>query len=362
MKVFSRPGRPSRARAAARLGAVLGAVALACPATAQPAAPWDAPPKPTAANPSGGAFAKASAAPTRPAALGGAPAGGTVDRTGVIEVYKHLAGPALWKVQKGDAQVFILGAATPLPHMLAWDTLRLENALNGADALYLQPQPSLSRLDLVKLALNRGPLQLPGGQTLQTMLPPKEKARYLHVVALIHAKPQTYDRWKPAIAGLLLIGDWRKAAGLSEAKPGSTVMHMAQDAHVPVQTVGDFHLDPYIAASLSPADNIACFDAAMDDVDQEAGHVPAMAAAWARGDLKTVGETYKVSLLNRCLERIPSLQNVLDRGTEAGVHTIQTALVKPGKSVAVIDLNFLLRPNGVLDRLRAAGATVSVPE
>ena len=362
MKVFRPPGRPTGLRTFARLGVILGAAALAWPAGAQPAAPWEAPPKPPAATHADAASTGTSATPTRSAALGGAPAGGTVDRTGVIEVYKHLAGPALWKVQKGDAQVFILGAATPLPHMLEWDTLRLENALNGADALYLQPQPSLSRLDLVKLALNRAPLQLPGGQTLQAVLPPREKARYLRLVAQIHAKPQTYDRWKPAIAGLLLIGDWRKAAGLSEAKPGSTVMHLAQDAHVPVQTVGDFHLDPYIAATLSPADNIACFDAAMDDVDQESGHVPAMAAAWARGDLKTVGETYKVSLLNRCLEHIPSVQNVLDRGTEAGVHTIQTALVKPGKSVAVIDLNFLLRPDGVLDRLKAAGATVSIPE
>ena len=281
---------------------------------------------------------------------------------GEIEVVKHLPGPALWKVTKGDAQVFILGAATPLPHMLQWDTLRLEHALDGADTLYLQPQPALSRLDLLKLAVNRGPLELPGRQTLQTTLPPKEKARYLHLVALIHAKPQTYDRWKPAVAGLLLIGDWRKAAGLSEAKPGSTVMHMAEDAHVPVRTVGDVHLDPYIAATLSPADNIACFDAAMDDVDHEASQARSMAAAWAKGDLKTVGETYKASLLNSCLMRIPSLEKLLDRGTDLGVQTVQAALIKPGKSVAVVDLNFLLRPNGVLDRLKALGATITVPD
>ena len=279
-------------------------------------------------------------------------------------MFKHLGGPALWKAVKGDSEVFILGAATPIPHLQQWDTTRLENALDGADALYLEPRPSFSPLELMRLAVDKGALQLPRGQTLQAMLPPAEKTRYLKLVALIHAKPETYDHWKPAVAGLFLISDWRKAAGLSEAKPGSTVMHLAEDAHVPVSYVGDFKLDPYVAtaAKLSGADNLACFDAAMDDVDHEASKARAMAAAWAQGDLKTVGETYKVSLLSGCLERIASTQGLLDQGTAAGVRPIELALLKPGKSVAVIDLNFLLRPQGVLDRLRAQGVTVSVPD
>ncbi len=283
---------------------------------------------------------------------------------GEVVVTKHLPGPALWKVTKGGAEVFILGAAMPLPHLLQWDTLRLENALNGADALYLEPRPSLSPMELMRLAVNRAPLELVGGQTLETALPPREKARFLHLVALIHGKAQTYDRLKPAVAGLFLISDWRKAAGLSEGKPGTTVMHLAEDAHVPVRSVGDFRLDPFVdtAAKLSMADNIACFDAAMDDVDQEASHARTMAAAWAKGDLKTVGETYKASLLTGCLMRIPSTQKLLDHGTDEGVKTVQAALIKPGKSVAVVDLNFLLRPNGVLDRLRAQGATITVPD
>ena len=183
-------------------------------------------------------------------------------------------------------------------------------------------------------------------------------------MALLHAKPETYDRWKPAVAGLFLIADWRKAAGLSEGKPATTVAHLADDAHVPVQYVGDFKLDPYVAtaARLSMADNIACFDAALDDVDRESAHVRAMSAAWAQGDLKTVGETYRVSLLAGCLQRIPSVQALLDRGTQDAVHTIRLALLKPGKSVAVVDLNFLLRQGGVLDQLRAQGVTVSVPD
>ena len=321
--------------------ALTGAALLAPHQSRAQAPPWSAPP-PTAA-PIGASAADVSVSP--------------------VEVVKRLQGPALWKVTKGSSQVFILGAATPLPHMLQWDTVRLENALNGASALYLEPRPSLSPIELMKLAVDRGALQLPRGQTLETALPPLEKARFLRLMTTIHGKAETYDRWKPAIAGLFLVSDYRKAAGLSDGKPGTTVMHLAEDAHVPVRYVGDFRLDPYVAtaAKLSMADNVACFDAALSDIDQESAHAQTMAAAWAKADLKTVGQTYKASLLTGCLERIPSMEGLIERGTQQGVETIETALVSPGKAVAVIDLNFLLRPDGVLDRLRKQGATITVP-
>ena len=131
-----------------------------------------------------------------------------------------------------------------------------------------------------------------------------------------------------------------------------------------VEFLGELKLDNYVdaAAHLTPQQNLACFDAALDDMDREAAHTPAVSKAWAVGDLKTVGENYKASLLDGCLSRIPTLAALLDRGTADAVLTIQTALLKPGKSVAVIDLNFLLRPNGVLDRLKAQGAQVTVPD
>ncbi len=281
-----------------------------------------------------------------------------------LDVIKRLPGPALWKVTKGDSQVIILGGLTPLPHMLEWDSQRIQRALDGANALYLQPRPRLGILGSIGLAFNKGALELPHGQSLEQVLTPPERARFLALMAAVHKKPKDYAHWKPAVAGLLLIADWRKAAGLSEGKPGTTVMHLAKDERVPVRYVGDFDLGPYIKTvrTLSPAANQACFDAAMDDIDRESAHARDTASAWAKGDLKGVGQAYRVSVLDRCLLQVPSVQGLLERGTDEGVKTIQTALSKPGKSVAVVDLNFLMRANGILDRLKAQGAVISVPD
>jgi uncharacterized protein YbaP (TraB family) len=278
-------------------------------------------------------------------------------------VTKRLPGPALWLVKRGDSEVIILGGLKPLPHMLAWDTSRVANALAGANALLLEPRPKIGFFDGLTFLMNKGSLQLSHGQTLETALPPVERVRFLNLMKTIHAKPQTYDRWKPAVAGLLLIGDWRRAAGLSDGKPGTTVEKLAQADHVPVRYIGDFQAAPYVKtiAAMSDAANLACFDAAMDDIDQESAYARATANAWANADLKAVGKTYTVSVFERCLMQVPSVQGLVDRGTAQGVNVIEDALNHQGKSVAVIDLNFLLRPNGVLDRLKAKGDEISLP-
>jgi hypothetical protein len=179
----------------------------------------------------------------------------------------------------------------------------------------------------------------------------------------MHGDAAAYEHWKPALAGLILIGDYRRAVGLSDGKPDTTVKKLAQTYHVPVRYVGDFRAAPYAKtiADMSDAASLACFHAALDDIDQEAAHAAATARAWANADLKTIGQTYKISVFQRCLLQDPSIQALVDRSTTQGVSVIEDALRRPGKSVAVIDLNFLLRPDGVLDRLKAKGDAISVP-
>ena len=52
---------------------------------------------------------------------------------------------------------------------------------------------------------------------------------------------------------------------------------------------------------------------------------------------------------------------MLERGTADFTAAIEAELNHPGKAVAVIDLRYLLRANGVLDRLKAQGDTITVP-
>ena len=281
-----------------------------------------------------------------------------------LEVVARAPGPALWRVARGDSEVIILGGVTPLPHSLVWDTRRVERALDGARVLLLPPKPKMGALDFVGLALGgAGQFKLSKQTPLETTLPPRLRERFVAARVAAHKGEARYDGWKPQVAGFLLVSDFREAAGLSSAKPGSTVTKLAEARRVPVRSVGDFKLLPLAksAVKVDQSTALACLDDAVAQVEVEASRAQALAAAWAAGDLRGVRVNYGPPKLERCVEQAPNVAALIERGTAQGVEAILAALNQPGRTVAVIDLNYLLRANGVLDRLKARGAEVSAP-
>lgn len=282
-----------------------------------------------------------------------------------LEVVARPPGPALWRVARGDSEVFILGGVTPLPHSLVWDTARVERALDGAKVLLIPPRPKVGVLDMAGLVLGgMGRFKLPDEAPLEESLPERLRVRFVAARIAAHRDQERYEEWKPQIAGFMLVSDFREAAGLSSAKPASTLTKLARDRRVPVRAIADnYRLTPLAkqAARVEQEVALACLDDAVTQVEAEALNAQALAAAWATGDLRAVRTLYPPPALERCVQQAPGVSALIERGTAEGVEAILAALAQPGKTVAVVDLNYLLRPNGVLDRLKARGAQVSAP-
>ena len=278
-----------------------------------------------------------------------------------LEVVARPPGPAMWKVARGGAEVTILGAVSPLPHSLVWDQRRFQRALVGANAVLLQAPFRPSVLDMVGLLMKAQALR--SSADLETQLPPPVLERFVAARTAAGKDARRYAKWKPAVAGFLVRSDALRAHNLSEAKPTSTVRRMAQAAKVPITNVGGFKLNDIASAfaNLSDAANRACLNDALDQLGDETAHAEAAANAWAAGDLKGVRKDYGAAQLERCLLQLRNYNQVLETTTVAWVKAVDAALAKPGKSAAVIDLRLLLRANGVLDRLKAQGAQISVP-
>ena len=277
-----------------------------------------------------------------------------------LEVVAPPPGPALWKVTKGGSEVVVLGAIKPLPHSLAWDTGRVDRALDGASALLVEPKFTFGVFDLLNYKL--GGMGARQQQPLEETLPAPLRQRFVATRIAARQDAGRYGRLKPYVAAFMLVGDYREAAGLSDAKPDSTVQKLAKAHHVPVRPVSEYRVASAVktAGPISDAGGLSCLQDAIDQVQVESDHAQTAAKAWAAGDLKTVRANYGPAPLERCLEQAPNV-DVIERGTEDSTKGILAALAKPGRTVAVVDLNFLLRPNGVLDRLKAAGAKITIP-
>ncbi len=289
------------------------------------------------------------------------------DASGVVTelapVLVTLPGPALWRVTRGDSDVIIMGFVRPLPHILNWQKARMVHALDGAHALLVPPEPQLGFLDTVGYLFAAGRFQIPRGKTLQQVLPPDDYRTYLNNVATLRGDPQHYARWKPAIAGVAMIGDLRKAAGLSSEKPVSTVRRLAGQMHIPVRTLGRLKAAPLVKVvlDLNDAQSLNCFRREMEQLTFEASEAATVAQAWSQGDVATLRRMRGKSVVAECLEDLPSIQAMTERGTADAVTAMDDALSRPGKTVALVDMRYLDRANGLLDRLKARGATISIP-
>lgn len=272
-------------------------------------------------------------------------------------------GPAMWRVARPGAEVVILGSVTPIPHAQQWDKRRLERALSGADRVLLPPEVTAGPVDIARMFVGQNALKLPRGATLETSLPEPLRSRFVEARIRARQPAKRYERWKPGVAGFLLINDYREAAGLSGAKPVSTIRRMLKGRRVKVEPVGAYRLAPFArsAARMTEASHLACMDAALDQNDAEAAGARAVSLAWAQGDVRAVRAAYQPGLVESCLARLPGAEALVERGVADTVRAVEAALRRPGRTVAVVDLSLLARPDGVLERLRAAEAEVTAP-
>ena len=311
-----------------------------------------------------------SASAQTPAPAGGgapAPSGESEGDSVVVSeliVNAPLLGPALWKAARGDSEVFILGGTTPLPHIQTWDAGRLDRALAQSSVLLVPPSGRIPALEAAGFALRALAVRQPLGRSLEPSLPPALRDRFVAERTSLGLGPKAYAGWKPAAAGFLLLGDFRRKAGLSNEKPASTVVHMADARHVRVKRIVDYHLGALFTSltRLTKDQQYACLTDELDAIDFERSHARAAAEAWAHGDLAGARAGASGPILDRCAGMLSSYGAVLERGTADFTAAIEDSLKRPGKAVAVIDLRYLLRANGVLDRLKASGATITVPK
>ena len=350
------------------MSAALGLLAASSPARAQGAWTIGRPePLPEFQSPLAKPAKAAPAKTATPAASVTAPqptfaAPGQSEALNEVVVIGRPLGPALWRVRKGDSEVVIVGGLSPLPHLLQWNAVRVQAALSGSKALLMAPS-RIGALEGALLAMRSGALRLPGSQPLDARLPPPLRARFDAATAAAGQTPAHYAKLKPAAAGAFLVGDFRRAAGLSTAKPGTTLERMAKAQGVPVRVLPGLSLSPFINSlvGLPEPQQLACLGAAVDEVDQERARARAAAQAWAEGRLAQVQADWSTALLEGCALPDARVQALLEQGTAAATRDLEAQLRTPGRTVALVDLHFLLRSNGLLDRLKADGAEITVP-
>ena len=273
-------------------------------------------------------------------------------------------GPALWHVARGQSEIWILPTVEPSPNDLKWETSEVASLMKGAKVLLLPPRGQVGLFEGTWFVLTGlGTLELPDGTTLEQSLPTSLKSRFIAARVELHEDADRYEKFLPAVAGVVLESDYWKANGLRFNGAQRTVQFLAAQALVPARTIAVYSAMDVIhdVPKLSPAANLICLEDALNDINVETAHARWAAKAWAIGDLDGVKAHYSETRLDSCLQQSGVYAALRDKEISDVANAITGALDKPGKSFAVMPIGIWLRKGGVLERLEASGLSISGP-
>lgn len=282
----------------------------------------------------------------------------------VVEVQAR-PGPAVWHLTRGDSEVWILGTVGAMPDGLKWNKDYLAELLDGARAILLPPRPSIGVFEGAWFLLTNGSkFSLPRGQSLEPSLSPELRARFVALREKLGEDEGRYRTDTPLRAALRLFQDLGDKLDLTRDEPRDTIGRLARSAHVPAAPIARYEvLDAAEdVLKLAPEQQKVCLAQSVEDVDRAFAHAIPAAQAWAIGDIKSVKANYGESRVLDCVTAaVHSVADINERNVADYTSSINAALDKPGKTIAVIDIGPLLRRNGVLERLEALHVAVEGP-
>lgn len=285
----------------------------------------------------------------------------TPDWTDELVVEAHAPGPVFWRISTDNSEVWVLGRLPALPAGQDWNSSRLESRLQGARSMITPPRATAGLFTVIGML---GELRLPDDGRIEDHISGAALSQLVDTALTIGQPGGRYTRLKPVVAAFMLRGDADKFLQLEPQQPSERVRDLARKARVKLQEGEDYDAGPLMRelAALPEEDSESCMRAALDDVQFQMAHAAEAATAWARGDLKTLRNHVREPAFNRCLKKTASYRAMEARAVDDVVGALTDALQKPGKSVAVFDINALLaRNSGAFERLRAQGFRIDAP-
>ncbi len=278
-----------------------------------------------------------------------------------ITVVAKFKGPALWRIKKGDSEVYIVGGVPVMLRHFDWDRARVGHILDQANVFLVGPKAKAGPLALVEWTMVKGTGPF---SNLYSQLPPDMANRFKALAVANGIDPKTYAKDSPVVAVMKLRNAVYDKHGLSTTDPEKMLVFMSRDRKTPMKPIASYSAASLLGklGGMSKDARVQCVNDTLNEIDFALSHAEAATHAWAVGDLAAARANSPNSATLACIEGAASTRGVLDQATNDAVKAIDDALSKPGKTVVTFPLAVLLRSNGALDQLRAQGAEVSVPD
>jgi uncharacterized protein YbaP (TraB family) len=285
-----------------------------------------------------------------------------------IIVSGERAGPGLWHVQKGAAQLWIFATVSPLPKDMTWRSKQLEKILDGTDqVLVAKPVEIGIARALWLLVTQRDLLMLGHGKKLKDVMPADLHARFAAQRAKFTKDADKLEKFRPIIAAAFLEEDALHAVGLSTRLDlADEVRSLARKHHVRIEEFKFAGLHDVLDAlkTLPPATEQKCVAASLATIETGMPRLIDRAQAWATGDVQRIQSLPESAEVAQCRAAItvePGAGDLYTLLRQTWVNNMARHLETGGVTLAVVSMDMLIEPGGFLEALRSRGYTIDSP-
>jgi uncharacterized protein YbaP (TraB family) len=290
------------------------------------------------------------------------------DRLDEIVVTGERAGPGLWHVYKGTAQLWIFGTVSPLPKDMTWRSKQLEKILDETDlVLVAKPLEIGIARALWLLVTQRDLLMVGHGKRLVDVMPSELHERFAAQRAKFTKDADKWEKFRPIIAAAFLEEDALHAVGLSTRLDlADEVRSLARKHHVRIEEFKIAGLHDVLDAlkTLPPATEQKCVAASLATIETGMPRLIDRAQAWATGDVRRIQSLPESSEVAACRAAItvdPGAGDLYTLLRQTWIENMARHLETAGVTLAVVSMDMLIEPGGFLDALRSRGYTVDPP-
>lgn len=261
------------------------------------------------------------------------------------------AHPALWEVTDPDTTIYLFGTIHLLPDNYQWRTAKFDEAVAGSQQLVVET--IVDEKNPAKLMSAMASLGFANGLSpLAERLPEKKRPALEKAIKDSGFPPQALDKMKTWAAAFILLGNQYREMGLKgEDGVEITLRNNFEAQGKPVgeletnlQQLGFFD-------SLPESAQRQLLEGAVDNPETAIKEFRGMLAAWARGDVKEIGQTF-----NRDLSGSPALEDALMKRRNANWSKwIEQRMTQPGQIMIAVGAGHLAGPESVIALLERDG-------
>jgi len=307
-----------------------------------------------------------------------------------IIVLGRQPGPPLWQVISGEHSLWIFPMLSAVPEGFEWESGKVAAVIATADEYLPMPGAGMSVSPLLllnPLNIYRG-LRLvkrlsrnPDGATLEEVLPAALHARFASLQARYFPENRKINALRPMLASESMVSIIHQEEGLVSGNAIRKKIRQLVDDNPRIKhtdvSVNQKIEDKYrnlakraeeMMASVVPAQEIACFESRVSEMERDIDEKRVRALAWAQGYVDEFrGIPLPGDAADTCMNMfLPSadqelMSALMIQVQQDWVLAAEQALLQNKTTFAVLGIPELLKEHALLAQLRAKGYEIREP-